>query len=148
MIKRFMPKQPNGNTLFNLPDDYKGGSITIFINGQMIHSEDDKSHPYGYTLDQKNKTFNFFVAPDDDDSLYVLYEYSFRLSFENIDWTKKIRSMDFSFSVQKSVWENKPIKAVWEVGKNPIVWESKLFLIVWEQIVKKQFFNTKVCSKI
>jgi hypothetical protein len=114
----------------------------------MLHCQDEASHPYGFSLDQENKTFSFYVAPDEDDALYVLYEYSIQLSFENVDWTKTIRSIDFSSKIQKSVWDSAPIKTIWEKGCTPIVWENKPITLKWEQQTKKQTFTAKVHTKI
>ena len=75
MLKRFNPAQPDGTkTEFGLPESYNGGIITIFINGQMLYTQDDNEHPFGYTLDEDNKTFTFYTAPDEDTFLYIMYD--------------------------------------------------------------------------
>jgi len=75
MLKRFKPAQPDGSKKeFNLPDNYIGGPITLFVNGQMVYSQDNPDDPYGYTLDEDNKKFTFYEAPQSDDTLFVLYD--------------------------------------------------------------------------
>jgi hypothetical protein len=75
MIKRFKPAQPDGSkTKFDLPDAYIGGIITIFVNGQMLYTQDDTDHPFGYTLDEDDKSFTFYTAPENDDFLYIMYD--------------------------------------------------------------------------
>jgi len=75
MLKRFNPAQPDGTkTTFSLPDSYVGGIITIFINGQMLYTQDAEDDIFGYTLDEANKTFTFYTPPEDGDFLYVMYD--------------------------------------------------------------------------
>ena len=75
MLKRFKPAQPDGTKItFSLPSSYIGGIITIFINGQMLYSQDNQDDFYGYTLDELNKEFTFYTPPESDDFLYVMYD--------------------------------------------------------------------------
>jgi len=75
MIKRFKPAQPDGTKVtFSLPSTYIGGIITIFVNGQMLYSQDNTSDTFGYTLDEVAKTFTFYTPLESDDFLYVMYD--------------------------------------------------------------------------
>jgi hypothetical protein len=76
MLKRYVPLQvPNDiATTFELPSTYIGGDITLFINGQLLATRNDTEHPFGYTLDETNKNFTFYTAPQTDDFIYVLYD--------------------------------------------------------------------------
>jgi len=75
MLKRFKPVQPDGITKrFYLPASYIGGIITIFINGQMLYTQNDTTDFYGYILDEINKFFEFYIPPEADDFLYVMYD--------------------------------------------------------------------------
>ena len=75
MLKRFKPVQPDGSKAkFELPSAYIGGTITIFINGQMLYSQDNTDDVFGYTLDEDNKTFTFYTPPENGDFLYVMYD--------------------------------------------------------------------------
>ena len=76
MLKRFVPLEiPNGiRTTFNLPESYAGGDITLFVNGQLLATLNDTSHPFGYTLDETDKTFTFYRAPYTNDTLYIIYD--------------------------------------------------------------------------
>ena len=105
MLKRYKPTQPDGSLLtFELPPSYIDGEIILFINGQMLQTQNDSSHPYGYTLDKTNKTFTFYTAPEADDSLYILYDYPINLNFNNVDWTKKIESFNFDTDTISIEW--------------------------------------------
>lgn len=76
MLKRYKPStQPNGDkTSWDLPDTFVGGTVTIFINGQMLSFQDEDKEIYGYTVDDDNKTLDFYTAPLDGDFLYILYD--------------------------------------------------------------------------
>lgn len=76
MLKRFVPLEiPNGIiTTFNLPSTYLGGDITLFVNGQLLATRNDITHPFGYVLDEINKTFTFYIPPISGDSLYIIYD--------------------------------------------------------------------------
>jgi len=76
MLKRFRPSsQPDGSkTEFLLPDSYVGGDISLFMNGQLLDVYQDTDHPYGYDLDEDNKKIIFYVAPLEEDYIYVIYD--------------------------------------------------------------------------
>jgi len=75
MIKRFKPSQPNGiQKEFLLPNSYVGGPITLFVNGQMVYSENEIDNYFGYILDQKNKKIIFYNPPEKTDFLYIMYD--------------------------------------------------------------------------
>jgi len=76
MLKRYNPTtQPDSTiTSWDLPDTFVGGTVTIFINGQMLALQDDDSEVYGYTVDEDNKTLDFYNAPLDGDFLYIIYD--------------------------------------------------------------------------
>jgi len=76
MLKRYKPPiQPDGiKTKFELPSAYIGGTITIFVNGQMLYSQDNTNDIFGYTLDEYNKTFTFYTPLENGDFLYVMYD--------------------------------------------------------------------------
>jgi len=75
MLKRYNPSQPDGvKTEFSLPDSYIGGVITIFINGQMLYTQDATDDIFGYTLDEDGKKFTFYTAPENGDFLYIMYD--------------------------------------------------------------------------
>jgi len=75
MLKRFKPNEStDGTTTFSLPDDYVGGGISVFVNGVIYNTRDEDSHPFGYTLDEDDKTFTFYIALQADDTIYVLYD--------------------------------------------------------------------------
>jgi hypothetical protein len=75
MLKRYKPSQPDGTeTKFDLPDAYSGGIVTVFVNGQMLHSQGDSDSPFGYDLNEDDKYIEFYVALLEDDFLYFLYD--------------------------------------------------------------------------
>lgn len=76
MIKRFKPSpQPDGiKTSWDLPSQYVGGPITVFINGQMVYSQNNTDDIFGYTLDEDNKIFEFYTPLEDGDFLYIMYD--------------------------------------------------------------------------
>lgn len=76
MLKRYRPSsQPDGTkTLFVLPITYIGGNITLFINGQLVDTQNDTEHPFGYILDEGAKTYEFYTPPLDEDFIYLIYD--------------------------------------------------------------------------
>jgi hypothetical protein len=76
MLKRYNPDtQPNGTkTEWSLPSAYIGGTVTIFINGQMLAVQNKDDEYYGFTVDEDNKILTFYTAPLDGDFLYILYD--------------------------------------------------------------------------
>lgn len=150
MIKRFLPDQPDGIKLeFDLPYGYKNGTdITIFINGQLIDSLDDTANPYGYFLDDSKKIFTFYIAPLSDDHLYVMYDdASLELSFNNIDWTKKIKVIDFSTDIKQSTWKQEVQQLEWDILLDKLEWDMQPIEIQWEQEIKGINFNYSVYTE-
>ena len=74
MLKRFKIGLAGTNLTFNLPTQYAGGPISLYINGQLFSVQDDTTHPYGYTLDEIAKTFTFYTSLYTDDFIYVIYD--------------------------------------------------------------------------
>ena len=151
MIQRFTPIQPDGSTLiFELPGNYiLGTDITLFVNGQLLDVLDDSANPYGYFLNNSEKIFTFFEAPLDDDHLYVMYEDgSLELHFNNIDWTKKIRTIDFSTSIIQSNWKQETQKTQWDMKTQKFEWDTTPEKIIWKQEITGISFNYKIHTKI
>ncbi len=145
MIKRYTPEHPDGVRVeFSLPDDYiLGTKITLFANGQLVNSFEKIDHPYGYFLDAIEKKFTLYVAPYADESLYLMYEIDdlIDITFDNIDWDKKIKSIDFSTEVYENSWnigfydiqwEEKTSKNDWKTLNQEINWENKEIGIEFE----------------
>jgi len=139
MIKRYEPKRPDGiNKNFELPDDYlKDTKITVFVNGQLVDSMNDINHPYGYTLDSENKIFSFYKAPYSDERLYVMYEiYDIvNITFDNIDWDKKIKVVN---------WDLLHVKKEWNVNNNSLLWETKTYNKEWKTYSNNIEWNEKI----
>jgi len=70
------------------------------------------------------------------------------ISFDNIDWTKKIKTIDFSTNIIKTVWKQEVKKIQWEMKTKNIQWENVPKKIQWKQEVKGINFKYKVYTKI
>lgn len=150
MLKRYTPTQPDGiNKVFDLPDAYVlGTEINLFVNGQLINAENDTSHPLGYFLDSLNKIFTFYEEPYVSDYLYVMYEVEDiqDLYFDNIDWSKKVRKIDFTSTVNKQVWKVDTQKVEWDSKPIKINWSIDSKKIDWKLDTKVIEFKYKSCS--
>jgi len=79
MLRRQLPLQPDGSVnRFDLPEDYTGGDVTIFVNGQLLATRDIEDHVYGFEVkldDEDNVYFlEFYTVLEDEEHLYVLYD--------------------------------------------------------------------------
>lgn len=150
MIKQFTPSQPDGiATVFALPERYKFDTpITLFVNGQLLKVQDDLEHPYGYFLDSHAKIFTFYTPPEADDFLYIMYdeEDPRELNFDNIDWTKKVKSVDFTTSVIKEDWDSSVQKIQWETKPTKIYWDMSGRKFEWQIEVKSIEFKYRSCT--
>lgn len=120
MLSRYIPTEVTDgvNLEYSLPNDYNSGIVTIFVNGQLLNTQDDLEHPFGYTLDTQNKKITFFIPLQTNDSLFLLYDK--RLSiicFNNIDWSKKLIKKDFDVKVIKIKWDTKVTSINWGTTK-------------------------------
>jgi len=70
------------------------------------------------------------------------------MSFDNIDWTKNIRSIDFNQTVVKNVWKQEVKKVQWNMKTVPITWDNTAKKIQWIQVAKGIKFNYKIYTKI
>ena len=118
MLKRFRPEKyvnsvgsykqvTEGQIFYKLPRDFNGGYLTLFVNGQMLDCQNNKEHPYGFEVNEKRRRFNFFIEPDDDDELYMLYDTYILPSFENLDWTKEVKKITFGTKEVMNFWSVK-----------------------------------------
>lgn len=120
MLSRYIPTEPidGSNIEYTFPIDYNKGTITIFVNGQLLNTRDDLEHPFGYMLDLVEKKLVFFKPLQAEDSLFFLYEKKLSIiSFNNIDWTKKLIKIDFGIKVEKIQWNTKVASINWTTTK-------------------------------
>ena len=151
MLKRFKPEQPDGTRLvFNLPDRYTFDTdINLFVNGQLLDTFEDIEHPYGYFLDSHARIFTFYIPPLSDDYLYVMYDEldPLVLSFDNVDWTKKVRKIDFSVSVFKQDWKIETNKVNWDIKPVKTTWDMESKKVEWATETNNINFSFKMCTK-
>jgi len=132
MLKRFLPTQPNGSaTVFTLPDDYTGGDITIFINGQLLNTENVLGNPFDYDLDKDAKTFTFTLAPNLDDYLYVIYDSDGGVS-SIIENNTGIMRLSKGYNLI-SYQGNK--QAMWDILQHKVVYHSEILANVKNLII-------------
>lgn len=150
MIKRFKPSQPDGQTLrFALPEEYiLGTEITLFVNGQLLAVQDDEEHPYGYYLDDSRRIFTFYIPPYSTDFLYIMYEIAdpFDIYFDNIDWSKSIKRIDFTPKVNKQEWKIDTERLEWKQNTTEIDWKVDTYKAKWKVDTKTILFSYS-CSK-
>lgn len=150
MIKRYEPSLPDGTRVeFELPDDYiLGTDITLFVNGQLVSSLNDTEHPYGYYLDNERKIFTFYVAPFNDERLYIMYEIPdlINITFDNIDWEKKIKIINFIINTNKVEWFIKTKNSIWDVELNKKEWSTKTLCKTFDNIKHSINFEYTKCS--
>ena len=150
MIKRFTPEQPDGiKTIFDLPERYIFDTdITLFVNGQLLDVKEDTNHPYGYFLDSHNRIFTFYYPPSETDYLYVMYdeEDPIPLNFDNIDWTKKVKVIDFTSKKIKQDWKLNSKKIQWDKNPVKISWDMAATKIKWNILSKSITFRYKSCT--
>ena len=147
MLKRFVPLEDidGVNTIFTLPADYYKGDITLFVNGQLLPTRDDHLHFYGYELNESEKYFEFYEAPEDDDYLYIIYESTEDLNFfDNVDWTKKVKKIEFTPKTNKLSWSMKPVKIVWTNEIQKKTWDMNPVKMQFDLKPKKIEFKYKI----
>ncbi len=144
MLKRFKPTQPDGTlSTFFLPETYIGGSISVFINGQLQNVENNEDSPFGYTLNESNGSFTFYQSPYSNDSLYILYDSDGGSDSKVIDWTKKIIKKEFLYTKSNKIRFNiSTIKKVFKLKINNIKFNSKPNKLNWSMKPKTIKFKT------
>jgi hypothetical protein len=147
MLKRYVPQEDTDgvNVRFTLPEDYYKGDITLFVNGQLLPTRDDTEHFYGYILNESEGYFEFYEPPEEDDYLYIIYESTADLNFfENVDWNKKVKKIEFAPKTNKILWNMKPVKVQWvnEIQKKS--WDMTSNTVEFDLKPKKIEFNYKI----
>ena len=133
MLKRYKPTSTNGSTsLYNLPQSYSGGDITLFVNGQLLDTIDDINHPYGFTLDEINKQFSFFTPPLPDDFIYIIYDDSGVSSGINTSSDVGLLKLSKGFSL---ISYPGSIKAIWSKDSHKVLYPANVLANVKNLII-------------
>jgi len=66
------------------------------------------------------------------------------ISFDNIDWTKKIQTIDFSVTTTKKLWETKTQKIVWDMKPVRVLWENKPKKVIFNLNTNKIDWKYKI----
>jgi len=66
------------------------------------------------------------------------------ISFDNIDWNKKINIIDFTLNIEKRTWENKIHKMVWDMTPKRMQWKNKPITVFWKTNVISREWKYKI----
>ena len=69
---------------------------------------------------------------------------SLMVSFDNIDWTKKVKSKDFTLNIEKRTWKNKINKIIWKIIPKKVQWENKPIKVLWKTNVISREWKYKI----
>lgn len=70
------------------------------------------------------------------------------MSFDNIDWTKNIRIIDFNNNIIKNDWTQEIKRIQWDMKTVPIIWDNTPKKIQWIQVSNSIIFTYKIHTNI
>lgn len=154
MLKRFKPLElPDGiRTSFQLPLDYIGGTVNVYINGVLYVTENDVDSPYGFILNSNNNSFDFYQPLHSEDSLYIMYDSdgaAQTIDLNNVDWTKTVRKTNFNaVNTFTNNFSTKKTQVIpWSVKTTIQTWSQSKQKSLFTRDIKLVTFSYKTCNK-